>query len=347
MAVDWTLVFPIIVGASITFQGAASALMGKNGGTFYSTFAVFGTGLIPAIIHWLAATNGGTSVDYHTGFSTAAWYSYLGGFCGPSFVMSIIFLAPKIGAGTFFVTSVSAQLTSALVFQNWGWISLPQHTASSGAIAGLCVILLSVAIIGSAKPATPAVEAEGEHSVTVIGEEKIVDGSSDKAMEEGVEVVFKPSINILQYTLYLVIAAGAGISGSLQAGMNSSLGVAFNSPPFCIFVVSLVTLVPVVPAYIVEYRKTPTDFRKVWLETPWWCWTTGIISYMVVAMFSYLPTHLDSAVLQACLVTSQVILAIVADHFGWWGLNVNRITLQKAVGTVMLVAGVVVMSVFQ
>ncbi|KAI8606828.1 hypothetical protein BC830DRAFT_1176038 [Chytriomyces sp. MP71] len=87
----------------------------------------------------------------------------------------------------------------------------------------------------------------------------------------------------------------------------------------------------VVPAYIVEYRKTRTNFRKVWKETPWWCWTTGIISYMVVAIFSYLPTHLDSALLQACLVTSQVILAIVADHLGRRGLKVNRIMLQKAV----------------
>ncbi|KAJ3403184.1 hypothetical protein HDU80_004416 [Chytriomyces hyalinus] len=361
MPIDWTLAIPIIVGASITFQGATGSLMGKLGGNAFSTFTIFAVGLIPGIITYLADTRGGSTVNYSAGFQSAPWFSYLGGFMGPFAVFSIVASIPKIGASLMFTVMVCAQLASAVLFATFGWIGLPKHAPTTGGIVGLCMIIVSVIIIGSSKPTAAAAVADATDLVaedvhTVIVESAAAAKNStvspklqeedDSAERGSLKPPTSPStIGFAEYAFYLVLAAFAGASGSLQAGMNSTLTLSFNSPSFSTFLVSVIGQVPCVIAFALEYRKTPTDFKAVWRETPWWCWTGGIISYGIVMMFAYLPQHLDISVLQAALVTAQVLSAMVADHYGLWRLQVNRITVTKAAGTVLLVAGVVVLSV--
>ncbi|KAJ3256295.1 hypothetical protein HDU77_003218 [Chytriomyces hyalinus] len=374
MPIDWTLAIPIIVGASITFQGATGSLMGKLGGNAFSTFTIFAVGLIPGIITYLVDTRGGSTVNYSAGFQSAPWFSYLGGFMGPFAVFSIVASIPKIGASLMFTVMVCAQLASAVLFATFGWIGLPKHAPTTGGIVGLCMIIVSVIIIGSSKPTAAAdavadvvVEEESSPVHTVIVESaaaaknsnnnsnnnnspqtispKLQEEDDHHSAERGSLKPPPTSIGFAEYAFYLILAAFAGASGSLQAGMNSTLTLSFNSPSFSTFLVSVIGQVPCVIAFALEYRKTPTDFKAVWRETPWWCWTGGIISYGIVMMFAYLPQHLDISVLQAALVTAQVLSAMVADHYGLWRLQVNRITVTKAAGTVLLVAGVVVLSV--
>ncbi|KAJ3230441.1 hypothetical protein HDU81_004505 [Chytriomyces hyalinus] len=364
MPIDWTLAIPIIVGASITFQGATGALMGKLGGNAFSTLSIFAVGLIPGIITYLVDTRGGSTVNYSAGFQAAPWFSYLGGFMGPFAVFSIVASIPKIGASLMFTVMVCAQLASAVLFATFGWIGLPKHAPTTGGIVGLCMIIVSVIIIGSSKPVAAADAAAVEDDVTSPVHTVIVDSpakgssplqtiapksqESDDSAAAAERASLKPpptSIGFAEYTFYLILAAFAGASGSLQAGMNSTLTLSFNSPSFSTFLVSVIGQVPCLIAYALEYRKTPTDFKAVWRGTPWWCWTGGFISYGIVMMFAYLPQHLDISVLQAALVTAQVLSAMVADHYGLWRLQVNRITVTKAAGTVLLVAGVVVLSV--
>ncbi|KAJ3231352.1 hypothetical protein HDU78_007752 [Chytriomyces hyalinus] len=374
MAVDWTLIVPILIGALVTFQGAASTLLGKIGGPAFATWLVFTVPIIPALITFLVETKAATAtVTFTQGAAEAPWFSYCGGFMGPFIVWSVLTCVPKIGVNLFFSIQVSAQLLSALLFQHFGAVGVVQRSASVGMIVGLSLTIVGVLVILLAKLRSAAgQEAAADYennptSTTIETPESIEFLASDKASSSHasstgdlLQVEDSPqqqqrqqksgskseAVSLLKYGVCLVWGIFSGVAASLQAGMNSTLGIKYNSAAFATFIVACVAFVPCSVAYVVEYTRCPTNFRKVRAETPWWCYPCGLVGFGIVMMFSYLPQRLDSSVLMGALVCTQILSSLAADHFGWWGLSVNRVTPLKAVGASLLVGGVIVMSVW-
>ncbi|KAJ3403183.1 hypothetical protein HDU80_004415 [Chytriomyces hyalinus] len=369
MAVDWTLIVPILIGALVTFQGAASTLLGRIGGPAFATWLVFTAPVIPSLITFLIETKAATAtVTFTQGATDAPWFSYCGGFMGPFIVWSVLTCVPKIGVNLFFSIQVSAQLLSALLFQHFGAVGVVQRSASVGMVVGLSLTIVGVLVILLAKLRSAAgqqeEEADYENSPTSTIEtpESIEFLASDKASSSTgdlLQVEDSPqqkqlqrsgpkseAVSLLKYGVCLVWGIFSGVAASLQAGMNSTLGIKYNSAAFATFVVACVAFVPCSVAYVVEYMRCPTNFRKVRAETPWWCYPCGLVGFGIVMMFSYLPQRLDSSVLMGALVCTQILSSLAADHFGWWRLSVNRVTGLKAVGASLLVGGVIVMSVW-
>ncbi|KAI8828143.1 hypothetical protein BJ741DRAFT_627201 [Chytriomyces cf. hyalinus JEL632] len=373
MAVDWTLIVPIVIGALVTFQGAASTLLGRIGGPAFATWLVFTVPVIPALITFLIETKAATTVTFTQGAAEAPWFSYCGGFMGPFIVWSVLTCVPKIGVNLFFSIQVSAQLLSALLFQHFGAVGVVKRAASVGMIVGLALTIVGVLVILLAKlrsvgqAAAPLLLLQTEYAATssrtsTIDTPERIDflasdkaSSSDASTRELLQVEDAPqhqlqteseAVSLLKYGICLVWGIFSGVAASLQAGMNSTLGIKYNSAAFATFIVACVAFVPCSIAYAVEYTRCPTNFKKVRAETPWWCYPCGLVGFGIVMMFSYLPQRLDSSVLMGALVCTQILSSLAADHFGWWGLSVNRVTVLKGVGASLLVGGVIVMSVW-
>jgi transporter family-2 protein len=74
---------------------------------------------------------------------------------------------------------------------------------------------------------------------------------------------------------------------------------------------------------------------------PWWIWTGGLLgaAYVLTLIVSTRPIS-NLALMLAMVILGQTIAALLIDHFGWFGLAVHRVTLPRAIGVVLLLAGV-------
>ncbi|OXI72228.1 hypothetical protein CFB44_26435 [Burkholderia sp. AU31280] len=76
-----------------------------------------------------------------------SWFSWTGGFFGAVFVGVAILMVPRLGAATTLALIVVGQMTGALVFDHFGVLGIPQHSASAIRIAGAACLIVGVVLI--------------------------------------------------------------------------------------------------------------------------------------------------------------------------------------------------------
>ncbi|KAJ3066979.1 hypothetical protein HDU98_009781 [Podochytrium sp. JEL0797] len=342
MAIDWTIIFPALVGVALTFQGAITAKLGAVVGPSLATLQVFCLSATCCTIFFLIDSKGGQNVDFSNG-ATTPWYGYLGGFAGPIVVFSYALCIPVMGASLFFVINVSLQLVTALLLDNFGWLSIPQKAVTTGGIVGICIVLASVFIVGFA-PEAPTNEYTNKESTKQLHETpNPIDTESPSTTTTPSPPKSKKPFMFLVCLSYCCFS---GVVCSLQAGFNLALSIGYGSSSFASLLAATTGIPLCAAVFVLQQRKLKINLRKAIPQTEWWCWTGGFVSLSLILTLTYLPDRLGTSAVIGTLVCTQVVSSVVVDHFGWLGLTQKRVTWVKGGGAVLLVAGVVVMSVF-
>jgi transporter family-2 protein len=150
----------------------------------------------------------------------------------------------------------------------------------------------------------------------------------------------------MSYFSLLAVAAGAAIA--IQASMNAKLGVLLKSAMMgtsiaffvsCVFAVSAM----VISAMVFSTKQVPqmADIKSV----PVYLWFSGgALSAFGVGMFYYLIPKMGVGSMMSYALSGQILIAIVASHFGWFDLPVKPITSLKLAGAFSLVAGVLLLN---
>ncbi|MEM7677095.1 MAG: DMT family transporter [Myxococcota bacterium] len=140
--------------------------------------------------------------------------------------------------------------------------------------------------------------------------------------------------------LLVFAAVACGLILPLQPGINAHLRTYLDSPISAAFVSFFVgSAVLAVLTALVAWPSSTTIARA--LEAPWWAWTGGLIGATVVSLSVVLAPRLGATLLVGAIVTGQLIGSLVIDHFGLVGFAVVPISPVRALGVVLLVAGVV------
>lgn len=137
--------------------------------------------------------------------------------------------------------------------------------------------------------------------------------------------------------LYLV-ALAAGMISSLQSTLNTRLAQSVGGPiaaslfsviltGVCLLAIALVTSAPMVSGASLS-------------AAPWWAWTGGLLgaAFLVSIIFAIKGLGVASAI--SFVIGAQIFTALLLDQFGVHGGAATPITLSRAVGAVLLVAGV-------
>ena len=77
----------------------------------------------------------------------APLWSYLGGICGASLVLTAVIAAPKLGAALLVACLVAGQLGSSVVIDHFGWVGYSVRPISGGRILGLLLLVVGVVLI--------------------------------------------------------------------------------------------------------------------------------------------------------------------------------------------------------
>ncbi len=128
----------------------------------------------------------------------------------------------------------------------------------------------------------------------------------------------------------------AGITVALQPSINARLaekvGVLESA---CIsFAVGTLVLLTVV---LLSGRGSLRGLG----ETAWWEWTGGLLGALFVSTTIFVVPRIGTAATMAATIAAQLITGVLLDHFGAFGVREVHFDLKRALGCLLLAAGVV------
>jgi bacterial/archaeal transporter family-2 protein len=131
----------LVAGALIPVQAAANAALSKSlqGSVGYAAltlFAVAGATTIAAI-----ALIPGSAPSWGQFRAAPAW-SFIGGAIVAMYVLTITFLAPRLGVGAAISLIVTGQILAALLIDHYGLMRSLQFPLTTGRLAGAALMIV-------------------------------------------------------------------------------------------------------------------------------------------------------------------------------------------------------------
>ena len=139
--------------------------------------------------------------------------------------------------------------------------------------------------------------------------------------------------------LAMVLATLAGVSVATQQVLNANLGLALKSAAWSGFTSYFVGVICMVLLALALRDPLPSVVAAV--RIPWWAWSGGLFGAVFIGLAVILVPQLGAANFFVLLVTGQLILSVALDYFGWLGLPQRSIDLQRLLGVLLLIGGVV------
>ena len=138
--------------------------------------------------------------------------------------------------------------------------------------------------------------------------------------------------------LSLILAVIGGALLAIQAPTNAILGKASGSPIVAAFISFLIGTVALGAAIGATSGKLfAPDLKQV----PWYAWLGGFYGAFFVAVAAFAAPRVGVGVLLTAAVAGQLAAALVLDHYGLLGLERHPVTLTRAAGLVLVLAGAV------
>jgi len=128
-----------------------------------------------------------------------------------------------------------------------------------------------------------------------------------------------------------------GIALTTQAGINSQLKVAINNPwlaAFISFVVGTVFL-GIIIAVTKQTIPSATELGNI----PLYKYTGGVLGAFIVTGVIFSVQKIGSANSFVLLIGGQMLVALIYDHFGLFGLPQSSFNITKLLGVLLLVMG--------
>jgi bacterial/archaeal transporter family-2 protein len=149
--------------------------------------------------------------------------------------------------------------------------------------------------------------------------------------------------NISGAWLYPIIL----LAGALQAWgppMNGALRNALTNP----WLASVVSFVPVVALLGVLLLCQPRPMPTVEgiANMPWWAPLGGVIGAFAVITGLLFVAKVGAGAFAGLTITANILMSLVIDHFGLFGVHQHSIGPGRAVGAALMVAGIFAISKF-
>lgn len=138
--------------------------------------------------------------------------------------------------------------------------------------------------------------------------------------------------------LAVLLGVGAGCLVGMQAPINSRLGKSVGSVQAATFSFLVGTAVLLLIATFV--RGGLGGLGHVG-RAPWWALVGGLLGAVYVTVALLAVRTLGASGLTAVVITGQLAISVAIDRFGLLGVARSPVGVQRVVGVVLLVAGVV------
>ncbi|WP_248799808.1 DMT family transporter [Pseudomonas sp. MWU13-2105] len=145
-------------------------------------------------------------------------------------------------------------------------------------------------------------------------------------------------MSTLSWAGLLALAAIAGAVVPFQSAINANLGRGLGHPLWATLVSLLVSMAVLLP--VILTLRLPLPNLALAAKAPAWIWLGGVFGVCFVALAVLLVPKLGASGFVALALAGQVVASLVLDHFGLFGLVERHMSVPRALGAVLLIAGV-------
>lgn len=137
------------------------------------------------------------------------------------------------------------------------------------------------------------------------------------------------------FSLPFLLAALSGIAMAIQGTLNASLTQKTSLLSATLVVHIIGTLVALVAVF--AWRAPLLKYH--WISVPWYLYLGGILSVLIVGLVALNIPKVGVCNATTAIIIGQVSMAVLIDHFGWFGINRLPWTPSQLLGVALFAAG--------
>lgn len=137
------------------------------------------------------------------------------------------------------------------------------------------------------------------------------------------------------FSLPFLTAAISGVAMAIQGTINSSLSQKTSLLSATLIVHIIGTLVALV---VVIAWRAPL-LKHHWINIPWYLYLGGILSVLIVGLVAISIPKVGVCNATTAIIIGQVSMAVLIDHFGWFGLSRLPWNPSQLLGIALFAAG--------
>ena len=147
-------------------------------------------------------------------------------------------------------------------------------------------------------------------------------------------------MNILTMTLISIIA---GVAIALQSALSGQFSSIVRSPYWTSLLIYSTS--SLLMGFYLLVTKTKLPSMDTLRLVPSHLWFMGaFLSVFALTLVYWQMPKIGVAKVMTGVLTGQLIISVLAAHYGWFGLPVTTITLSRSVGVVFMFIGVVLIN---
>jgi transporter family-2 protein len=145
------------------------------------------------------------------------------------------------------------------------------------------------------------------------------------------------------FWLYPIIIV-AGLLQAMGPPMNGALRTSLINP----WIATLVSFALIVALFIIVAAVFPRPIPTAegLSKMPWWAPLGGIIGAAAVVTGLLFVDRVGAGPFAAMTVSANLIASVAIDHFGWLNVPEHALSPLRAVGVVVLIGGVALITLF-
>ena len=135
----------------------------------------------------------------------------------------------------------------------------------------------------------------------------------------------------------------AGLAQPTQTSINGNLGAKVKSPYFSTLISFGTAVIILILIDVLTQGGIHIPFADI-AGYPWWIWTGGLCGVGIVVLSIVCLPHIGSAMVVVMTSFGQIATSLIIDNFGLFGAPQIGMKLTRAIGAIVLIAGVVLAS---
>ncbi|EGQ0329875.1 TPA: DMT family transporter [Staphylococcus pseudintermedius] len=300
------LILGLVAGAVIPVQTSINSRLSRfTQSSLYASAISFTVGtLLLVILNFILNPHLLTAEAFgHYHFD---YYWYVGGLMGVIYLTGNMILLPRIGASLTVVTTITGQILMSMLIDTFGWFNVDVQALHVMKVLGIVLLLIGIILMNLQKNAKQLSQS----------------GHNGPWMLVGMIIGFTPPI---------------------QTAINSHLGQTLHSP----FFASLVSFTVGASALII---LTLMLHRHVKIHTTseqhgplkWWHFIGGALGVIFVTTNIILTPVIGVTFTLITVMVGQIIMGLLIDHFGLFGVPHRHITKQRLLGFMLIIIAIII-----
>lgn len=143
----------------------------------------------------------------------------------------------------------------------------------------------------------------------------------------------------LSGTLLILLALIAGAVVPIQAASNAILARQLGHSLWASAISLFISIIVLIPLLFI-FKVPKPNFNIILFQQPIWIWFGGIAGMLYLTSALILVPKIGSSTFFVMVITGQLIISILIEQFGWFGMPQNPIPMSKIVGIGLVISGV-------